>query len=139
MEDKVKCMDINNFDLVEYNEAECWSNEYALCPYCGYHNRIDGDSYGDQDEALEDTCARCERTFVRYTDYAITFSTEPIENYLVKDIRIMQRRVRRTKEQVAEECSAVDKFYYSQQLEYFEAQLHSLLEKLAEMRIANEN
>lgn len=130
-------MDIDNLMPVEFDEYDCSNHEYALCPYCGYHNNIDGDAYGCQDEAQEDTCASCGKIFVRYTDYIVRFATEPFENYLIQEIKSMQRNVRNTKEHLEEECSEINKTHYLNHLKYFESQLKLTLDQLDRIRLEN--
>ena len=67
---------------VEYDDMECLATEdYAVCPYCGYANYIEPEYYLGQDEEEFEVCGECERTFVHQINYRITFTSEPLENY----------------------------------------------------------
>ena len=88
---------------VEYDDMECLATEdYAVCPYCGYENYIEPECYLGQDEEEFEVCGECERTFVHQINYTITFTSEPLENYYLDTKKRRLERIEYLKEKIKE-------------------------------------
>lgn len=80
---------------VEYDDMECLATEdYAVCPYCGYKNYIEPECYLGQDEEGFEVCGECERTFVHQINYRVTFTSEPLENYYLDEKKRKLKRIK---------------------------------------------
>ena len=83
---------------VKYDDINTYSNEEAVCPYCGYKCELTGEDYGGQDEESEMDCFECGKTFIYTTDYSVTFSTEPYENWILSKIKNCKGHIRNLKD-----------------------------------------
>jgi hypothetical protein len=117
-------MNIELLTEIDYSDFDCDYEKTAVCPYCGYENEILAEDYGGQDEEQPDYCGNCERHFMRTTDYDIRFSTEPIENYIIRENSRMKRNIDGYEKRLlsAEEN---DKSYYQQMVDFLKSELSS--------------
>jgi hypothetical protein len=50
----------------------------VICPYCKASYQFDGHDYTDT--PTEETCYKCEKTYIRWDEASITHYTRPIED-----------------------------------------------------------
>lgn len=126
-------MDLEKLEQIE-SDYDCNYNRKAVCPYCGYENEIEGEYYGGQDEEQIDSCGNCERSFVRQTDYDVTFCTQPLENYIINELKYRKRQIESYKKSSIENPEVN---YYKNALEYFEKDYLEKKNKFEKMLIEN--
>lgn len=64
---------------MENKEIVIGFTEQVICPYCGYEH--DGaDLASGQDEDIEIKCSECEKKFIYFTHYDVSFCSRGIEN-----------------------------------------------------------
>lgn len=118
---------------IEYDEYDCNSNGEAVCPYCGYKCELIGEDYGDQDEELEMECFDCGKTFIYTTDYSVTFSTEPYENWILSEMKNCKRCIQNYKDDMdkapEDRNEGLNKEYYKWIIEKYEKDFEELVKK----------
>lgn len=118
---------------VEYDETDCFANDEAKCPYCGHKCELIGEDYGAQDEEQEMQCFECDKTFIYTTDYSVTFSTEPYENWILREIKNSERQLRNLKDDMEKapdnRKQGLDKEYYKWRIETEQKNLETLKNK----------
>lgn len=120
---------------VNYNRIKCSNEHKAICPYCEYENKVDAEDYGDQDENQLDYCCNCEKQFIRQINYTVTFSTEPVENYYIREKERLQNRIECLKSEFAKDDA--EKQYIDFYLESCEYDLEQLKNKYGGACILN--
>jgi hypothetical protein len=104
---------------VEYDEYECLGEKQAICPYCGCKNNVDYEDYGNQDENQLDYCGRCSKYFIRQTNYRITFTTQPVENFYIEEKEMLLKRINKLENEVAkDDMDKQYKEFYLQNTKY---------------------
>ena len=118
---------------IEYDEYDCYNNDEAVCPYCGYKCELIGEDYGGQDEELEMECFDCGKTFIYTTDYSVTFSTEPYENWVLSEMKSRKRHIQNYKDDMNEapedRSEGLNKEYYRWIIEKYERDFEELVKK----------
>jgi hypothetical protein len=120
-------INLNNIQELEENEdINCDYNSNIVCPYCGHENEPDGE-YDDRDfdEAHETECGECEKHFMVTPAITIDYTSEPIENYYIrqrkhfeKDVAYYQRKVEENKtNENMYECFLIQFNYVQEELE----------------------
>ena len=115
-----------DIEEVDYNETDCWGEENAVCPYCGYENYIESENYGGQDDENIEECDECGKNFIYQIDYSVTFTSEPLENYYLRCKRSKLHRINRLKSRIEKNK---DKEYLNYMLEHYEKELEKLREE----------
>ena len=125
---------------VEYDEWKCLANSEAICPYCGCENYIEPETYKGQDEETIEECGNCGKTFVHQIDYNITFSSEPYENWVLREINNYEGQIKNLEElkneAPVERNKGLNKEYYQSVIDYHQRELDKLL-KQAEKVLKN--
>jgi len=119
---------------VEYDDLKCFNNSEAVCPYCGYENYIEPESYKGQDEETIEECGNCGKTFVHTIDYNITFSSEPYENWVLRQMNNCKRRIKHC-EELRDEApvdrnEGLNKEYYQGNVDYIQNELDEFLKQV---------
>ena len=118
---------------VEYDDLKCFRNSDAVCPYCGYENYIEGENYKGQDEETAEECGNCGKAFVHTIDYNITFSSEPYENWALREINNYKRQIKHYEkfkgEAPEDREKGLNKEYYQGIIDYIQNELDKLLKE----------
>jgi len=80
---------------VKYDEWNCSGEDEAVCPYCGHSNDIvlESHNYCTEGEEKQTKCEECEKTFVYSFSVSVTYSTEPFENYYLREREKLVQRL----------------------------------------------
>lgn len=122
---------------VEYNELGCFGESDIVCPYCGHHNEPDMEYDADFDEAGECECGKCEKHFMRTPSCSITYESEPIENYYLREIDSYKRMVETYKKDL-ENCEdkehkakfpTLDRGYYEMMVSVHQGELDKFVKE----------
>lgn len=127
-------MDLKNIKKVEHDDIKTSYNPKAVCPYCGYENEMmDSELYGEQDEELELDCGNCSKTFIYTTNYEVTFSTTPYENWALNKINRHIEKIEKYSKEI-DEAETVDyKDYLKTVLSLEKNQLKNLKEDIKQV------
>ena len=115
---------------VVYDENKCNHNYEAVCPYCGCDNQIESEDYKGQDEETIEECENCGKKFIHTIDYCITFTSEPYENWLIRQIESSKDEIKDYKRQADNTQDAWEKGYYQSVVEYQEIELEGFLKEV---------
>lgn len=119
----------------EYDDIKCFMNNDAVCPYCGYENYIEPESYGGQDEETVEECGNCGKTFVHKIDYSITFTSEPYENWYLGQRESLLKRIKRYEQDSEDELYKSYLNHLKKELEDLDTKAKELLEVENEQQI----
>ena len=68
-------------NLFDPTEEEHWSQDGAICPYCGYINDANNsDGYLYQQSTETYTCEHCNKKFEVQVDWTFDWTTKKIED-----------------------------------------------------------
>lgn len=112
---------------VDYNEVDCWGEDNAVCPYCGYENYIEPENYRGQDGEDIEECGECGKNFIRQIDYSVTFTSEPLENYYLRRRQMLLNQIDRLKTRIE---NNEDSRHLVYMLEHYEGALEELKEEI---------
>lgn len=117
---------------VNYDDLKCCGNEdEAICPYCGEANYIEPDDYKGQDEEAFEECVNCGKTFVHQINYKISFTSEPYENWGLREIKWRSERLKEYKD-------SNEKFSQNA-VEYFSKNVEELIYEASKILEENKN
>lgn len=122
---------------VEYDDLKCFGNSDAVCPYCGCENYIEPEDYGGQDEETVEECDNCGKTFVHQIDYNITFTSEPYENWVLREIKNLEGSIRNCQDDMnkapTDRSEGLNKEYYQRIVDHIQNELDKLLKEAEEV------
>lgn len=69
------------FEELDPEETEIWSNDGAVCPYCGYINKPhENDNYELYDDMTDEfSCNNCNKRFKVYVNISHDWETKKLE------------------------------------------------------------
>ena len=120
---------------VEFDESACKSDCNAICPYCKSETYVEGDCFDRQDEENIEECGNCGKKFVNTINYSVTFSSEPYENWLISQIKLIKGKIEYYKQAVSKKIMIMPIDYYQAWLENAENSLTELLKEAEKLEV----
>ena len=120
-------IDINNIKPIE-DEDYKWDYNYKIvCPYCGYENEPDSECDNENfDEAHETQCGNCDKHFMVTPRIEIDYSSEPIENYYISEVKRLNKKIKWYENKVNSDKVNDDDSYYNIMLKHYKDELAKL-------------
>jgi transcription elongation factor Elf1 len=121
-------IDINNIKPIE-DEGYKWDyNSNIICPYCGHENEPDSECDNENfEEAHETYCYECGKHFMVTPRIEIDYSSEPIENYYISEVKRLNKQIKWYEDKVNnEETYSNDDDYYNMILKHYKSELEKL-------------
>jgi len=85
-------------ELEENEDIDCDYTSDLVCPYCGYKNEPDSECDTEIfEESYETECVECEKHFMVVATCTINYSSEPIENYYLREIESITKNIQQYK------------------------------------------
>jgi hypothetical protein len=130
-------MNLKAIQPIKYDDIHCGYNSDAKCPYCGHDNYVEAEDYGNEESQI-DQCSNCYKWFLRSTNFSVDFSTEPLENYIVRELASKERQVERYEVWAEENKDTEHEQYYKTVLAIYKKQLESFIKEYSDYFECNE-
>jgi hypothetical protein len=123
-------IDLNQIQQIEDKNYKWSYNSNIVCPYCGYENEPDSENDNNNfDETHETECGNCEKHFMFIPICTIDYSSEPIENYYISEVKNLNNNINRYSEESKKEKDEKYTWYYDTLLKQYKQKLDDLNKK----------